>query len=99
MKDEETNESLSSLKSDLVRKIRLQIGVHSFYESRTRKVATIHKTINIILSTMISLLAFSDVSLMSTYIDFLDPDLTRFTIGVFAFLLFLENVLVEVFFN
>jgi hypothetical protein len=66
-------------------------------EHRTRIGSTIFKTLNIVLPAVIALLAFSDINYVSTYLPWLTEGLVRLTIGIFGFLLFLVDVLAEVF--
>ncbi|WP_455381459.1 hypothetical protein [Salinispira pacifica] len=91
------NRSDESIYVDLVKKIRLQRGLHRYYELRTRYVATVIRVINIVLPAHIVFLVFSDITSLSSVIRWLTPAVIKFTIGGAGFVLFITSLVTEVF--
>jgi hypothetical protein len=91
------NRSDSCLYEGLLRKIRLQRGLHRYYELRTRRTANLVKSLNIILPAHIVFLVFSDVAALSSHLHWLTPQLIGGLIGATGFILFVTSVLTEVF--
>jgi len=82
---------------DIVRKIRLQRGIHRYFELRTRFTATLVKVINIVLPAHIVFLVFSDLTSLTGYVAWLTPMRVELLIGGAGFILFVTSVLTEVF--
>ncbi len=85
------------LYQDLVKKVRLQRGLHRYYELRTRFTATFVKIIDIVLPAHIVFLVFSDLTSLSSYLKWLTPVTIELLIGASGFILFVTSVLTEVF--
>ena len=83
--------------NELIKKIRLQRGLHRCYELQTRYVSTVIRIVNIVLPAHIIFLAFSDIASLSKYISWLTPMNVELTIGVSGFALFVVNILTEVY--
>lgn len=81
----------------LVRKIRVQRGLHRYYELRTRFSATLIRVINIVLPAHIVFLVFSDLTTLKQYIRWLTPIVVELLIGGAGFVLFVTSILTEVF--
>ena len=82
---------------DLVRRIRVQRGLHRYYELRTRFSATLIRVINIVLPAHIVFFVFSDITTFSRYVPWLTPFVVEIFIGVAGFILFITSILTEVF--
>ena len=83
--------------NELIKKIRLQRGLHRCYELQTRYISTVIRIVNIALPAHIIFLAFSDLASLNRYISWLTPVNVELTIGVSGFALFVVNVLTEVY--
>ncbi len=89
--------SEESIYVDLVKKIRLQRGLHRYYELRTRYVATTIRIINIVLPAHIVFLVFSDLTSLTHLVRWLTPAVVEITIGGAGFVLFITSLVTEVF--
>lgn len=89
--------AIEKLQSDLVRKIRLQRGVHDVFEGRARALLTIQKTINVVITAFITLIVFADFGLIGKVIPQYSGQPASITVGVIAFILFVMNALADVF--
>ena len=87
----------SELLQDVIRKIRIQRGLHAVFEQRTKSLSVFLKVINISLSSLVATLAFSDTQILRILLPFIDSSLVLLYIGGIGFLLFIGNILIEVF--
>lgn len=85
------------LLKSVVRKIRLQRGVHDFSESRLSRYLTSLKVINVLFSSFITLIVFADFGLIEKLLPSISGLPVQLTIGVLSFFLFVINVLADVF--
>ncbi|HUX11685.1 MAG TPA: hypothetical protein VMW87_01580 [Spirochaetia bacterium] len=82
---------------DLVNKIRLQRGLHRYYELRTRYVATAIRVVSIVLPAHIVFLVFSDLTSLTSHVKWLTRGVIEITIGAAGFILFVTSLVTEVF--
>ena len=84
--------------ADMIWKARLRRGVHAYHERYTQRISRLVKTLNIVLSAFLLFLVFSDLTPLSTSIPwFADLTFSKLLIGIFSLVLFIANVLMEVF--
>ena len=84
-------------RKELLEKIRIQKGLHSYYEMVTKPVSMFLKAVFIILPALITFLAISDLSILSYIIKIHDKDDVYIIITIIGFLLFLLSILSEIF--
>lgn len=85
------------LLSDIVRKIRLQRGVHDVFEDNARRLLTVQKVINVVATAFITLIVFADFGLINKILPEYSGDPAIITVGVMSFILFVMNALADVF--
>lgn len=85
------------LRSEIVRKIRLQRGVHDVFEDNARRLLTVQKVINVIMTAFITLIVFADFGLIGKILPQYSGDPAIITVGVMSFVLFVMNALADVF--
>lgn len=87
----------TDLQQDLVRKIRLQRGVHDILEDQTQTLLSLQKTVNVCTSAFITLVVFADFGLVVKLAPPLSGLPVMLSVAVMAFLVFLMNALFDVF--
>ena len=88
---------MKTIKNDLIRKINLQRSIHSYYERTTKHKALIFRSISIIAPAIVTFIAFSDFSFLKEFIPELSENHIKLTIGIIAFIIFLNSVFDEIF--
>lgn len=95
--DPQLRENQNDLQHDLVRRIRLQRGVHDILEDKTKRMLSFQKVINVFTSAFITLVVFADFGLLTK----LAPSVSGFPVmlgvATAAFLIFILNTLYDVF--
>ncbi len=86
-----------TLREELTRKIKLQRGIHDYYEDITRLWLTIQKTINVVVTAFITLIIFADFGLIEKLFPSYSGTKAMLTVGSISFLLFVINALADVF--
>lgn len=82
---------------ELTKKIRLQRRLHRCYELRTRYSATLIRVVNIVLPAEVIFLVLSKLTSLSRFVTWLTPLAMQIAIGAAASVLFIANLLTEVF--
>jgi len=86
-----------ALKDDLIRKIYLQRGVHSYFEHRWKVQNIILKSTLIVLPAILVFATFSDFDFLQSYISKLSESDIRLFVGIISFILFITGILSEIF--
>jgi hypothetical protein len=89
--------TIDKLRTDLVRKIRLQRGVHDVFEGKARALLTAQKTINVVFTAFITLIVFADFGLIGKILPHFSGQPASITVGVISFIIFVMNALADVF--
>lgn len=89
--------AIQELEDDLIRKIKLQRGVHSYFEQRSKMQSIFIKSILIVLPAMLTFIAFSDFDFLKIYLPTITENSIRLIIGSLSFILFITGILSEVF--
>lgn len=85
------------LLSSVVKKIRLQRGMHDYVESNLSQYITVLKITNVLFSSFITLIVFADFGLIEKLYPSISGLPVQIAIGVVSFFLFVLNVLADVF--
>jgi len=89
--------SVQRLMKDLVRKSRLQRGVHSYYHKKTRRLSLVARGSTIVASAVMATLAVVDPEVLTAVGLSMQNPTRNAILGIIGFLLFLVNLLIEVF--
>ena len=86
-----------NLQSDLVRRIRLQRGVHDILEDRTQSLLSFQKVVNVGTSAFITLVVFADFGLVEKLAPSISGLPAMLAVAVIALLVFIMNALYDVY--
>lgn len=86
-----------SFQKDLVRKIRIQRGVHDFLEDKTKFLLNTQKLINVTLSALITLVIFSDFGLLTEIFPSFSGKPAMLLTGCMSLIIFIVNLTADVF--
>ena len=92
-----TGSANDKLRSDIVRKIRLQRGVHDVFEDKTRTILVAQKLINVVMTAFITLIVFADFGLIGILLPQYSGQPVMIIVGVVSFVLFVMNAIADVF--
>lgn len=95
--EKSTNKNPNNLQNDLVRRIRLQRGVHDILEDKTKRLLSLQKVINVFASSFITLVVFADFGLMAKIAPSVSGFPVMLSVAVTAFIIFVLNALYDVF--
>jgi hypothetical protein len=84
-------------KEELLNKIRLQKGIHSYFEMRTKIFAKMLKIVLILFPAVITFLAIANESMIKFIFGQVDKDFVLIAITLISFILFILAVFAEVF--
>ena len=86
-----------SLLEDLVRKTKQKRGTHGYLEELYGKRNKAVVILNVFGSSIISLLAFSDIDILSKILMINSFDILKIILGLIGFVMFIVNVLSQIF--
>ncbi|QFS88099.1 MULTISPECIES: hypothetical protein [unclassified Marinobacter] len=86
-----------SLESDLIRRIRLQRGVHDILEDKTQNWLSFQKIVNVCSGAFITLVVFADFGLISKLAPSASGLPVMLSVAVTALLVFIMNALYDVY--
>ncbi len=87
----------AKLSRELVRKVRLQRGIQSYWGGRAALLAAFVKSMNVVLSVFIAVLAFSDLGFLRGICPWLSQENEILLMGGAGLAIFLANALFNVF--
>ena len=91
------SDTIARFQEDLVRKIRLQRGVHDVLEDSTSLLLKWQKIVNVVITSFITLIVFADFGLINDIAPAYSGKPASITVGLIAFSLFVINSLADVF--
>jgi hypothetical protein len=86
-----------TFEEDLVRKIRLQRGVHDILEERSGLLLNAQRSVNLIGSAFITLIVFADFGLINTLAPTFSGSPTLLAVGSLSFFIFIMNTIADLF--
>lgn len=87
---------IMEFRKDLIRKIKLQRGVHDVFEDKTRRLLTFQKLINVVFTAFITLIVFADFGLIEKLSPKYSGQPAMLTVGVISFIIFTINSIADV---
>jgi len=83
--------------NDLFNKIRLQKGLHSFYEMKNKPIAITIRIILLVVPAIIAFLSISDIEIIKIIFPMFNSNSILVLVSLISLLLFIISVLTEIF--